>query len=144
MVRRGRATDDRLQNSQLSQQRASTASLTAGLQLARANLDALRLRAPVAGQLSGFSIQVGQSMQRGERIGQIDSPGRNKLQAGVDEFFLGRVATGQVARIDAGGRSYRARVTRILPQVQNGQFQVELQFLGEEPQGLQRLSLIHI
>jgi HlyD family secretion protein len=138
VVRRGRATDDRLQNSQLSQQRASTASLTAGLQLARANLDALRLRAPVAGQLSGFSIQVGQSMQRGERIGQIDSPGRNKLQAGVDEFFLGRVATGQVARIDAGGRSYRARVTRILPQVQNGQFQVELQFLGEEPQGLQR------
>ena len=138
VLRQGQATDDRLLRSQLAQQRASTSILESGLQLARANLDALKLRAPVAGQLSGFSIQVGQSMQRGERIGQIDSPGRNKLQAGVDEFFLGRVATGQVARIDAGGRSYRARVTRILPQVQNGQFQVELQFLGEEPQGLQR------
>jgi HlyD family secretion protein len=98
----------------------------------------LNLRAPVAGQLSGFSIQVGQSMSRGERIGQIDSPGRNKLQAGVDEFFLGRVEVGQQARIEAGGRAHKARVTKIFPQVQNGQFQIELQFIGAEPAGLQR------
>lgn len=138
VVRQGRSTDDKLQRSQLAQQRASTASLQAGLELARANLDALNLRAPVAGQLSGFSIQVGQSMSRGERIGQIDSPGRNKLQAGMDEFFLGRVEVGQKARIDAGSRAYLARVTKILPQVQNGQFQIELQFVGTEPERLQR------
>ncbi|OWK31051.1 efflux RND transporter periplasmic adaptor subunit [Sphingomonas dokdonensis] len=138
VVSQGRSTDDTLQRGQLAQQRASTASLQAGLELARANLDALNLRAPVAGQLSGFSIQVGQSMSRGERIGQIDSPGRNKLQAGVDEFFLGRVEVGQQARIEAGSRSYRARVSRILPQVQNGQFQIELQFVGAEPERLQR------
>lgn len=138
VVRQGRATDDKLQNGQLAQQRASTASLQTGLELARANLDALNLRAPVAGQLSGFSIQVGQSMSRGERIGQIDSPGRNKLQAGVDEFFLGRVEVGQKARIEAGGRAHLARVTKIFPQVQNGQFQIELQFIGAEPARLQR------
>ncbi|ONF95378.1 efflux RND transporter periplasmic adaptor subunit [Sphingomonas jeddahensis] len=138
VVRQGRSTDEQLQRGQLAQQRASTASLQTGLELARANLDALNLRAPVAGQLSGFSIQVGQSMQRGERIGQIDSPGRNKLQAGVDEFFLGRVEVGQTARIEAGGRDHRARVTKIFPQVQNGQFQIELQFVGAEPAGLQR------
>ena len=86
VVRRSQATDERLQGSQLAQQRASAESMQSSLKLARANLDALNLRAPVAGQLSGFSIQVGQSLQRGERIGQIDSPGRNKLMAGVDEF----------------------------------------------------------
>ncbi|MCC2979805.1 MULTISPECIES: efflux RND transporter periplasmic adaptor subunit [unclassified Sphingomonas] len=138
VVRQGRSTDEKLQRGQLAQQRASTASLQAGLQLARANLDALNLRAPVSGQLSGFSIQVGQSMSPGERIGQIDSPGRNKLQAGVDEFFLGRVEVGQKARIDAGTRTHMARVTKIFPQVQNGQFQIELQFLGVEPERLQR------
>ncbi|MFL0413293.1 efflux RND transporter periplasmic adaptor subunit [uncultured Sphingomonas sp.] len=141
VLRQGQTTDDRLLRSQLAQQRASTGSLQAGLELARANLEALKLRAPVAGQLSGFSIQVGQSMQRGERIGQIDSPGRNKLRAGVDEYYLGRVAVGQRATIEtAGGRGERqqARVTKIFPQVQNGQFEIELQFVGTEPAGLQR------
>jgi len=138
VVRRSQATDERLQGNQLAQQRASAASMQSSLKLARANLDALNLRAPVAGQLSGFSIQVGQSLQRGERIGQIDSPGRNKLMAGVDEFYLGRVQLGQKANVDWGGKTFAARVTKIYPQVQNGQFQVDLQFIGTEPANIQR------
>lgn len=137
-LRRSRATDAKLQSSQLAQQRASMASMQSGLDIARANLDALKLRAPVAGQLSGFNVQVGQSLSRGERIGQIDSPGRNKLMAGVDEFYLGRVQLGQKANIDLNGKTFPARVTKIYPQVQNGQFQVDLQFVGPEPADLQR------
>ncbi|MCP3730018.1 efflux RND transporter periplasmic adaptor subunit [Sphingomonas sp. MG17] len=137
-MRRSRATDERLQSSQLAQQRASMASMRAGLDIARANLDALKLRAPVAGQLSGFNVQVGQSLSRGERIGQIDSPGRNKLMAGVDEFYLGRVQLNQKANIELAGKSFPAKVTKIYPQVQNGQFQVDLQFVGPEPADLQR------
>lgn len=137
-LRRSQATDARLQNSQLSQQQQAARSMQSGLAIARANLDALQLRAPVAGQLSGFSVQVGQSLQRGERVGQIDSPGRNKLIAGVDEFYLGRVQLQQKASLDFGGKRYAARVTKIYPQVQNGQFQVDLQFLGDEPANIQR------
>ncbi|RIA44541.1 HlyD family secretion protein [Hephaestia caeni] len=137
-VKNSQATDERLQASQLAQQSAAAQSLESGLEIARRNLDALNLRAPVTGQLSGFSIQVGQSLQQGERIGQVDSPGRNKLIAGVDEFYLGRVAVGQKATVDWGGKSYPTRVTKIYPQVQNGQFQVDLQFLGDEPGDLQR------
>ena len=137
-LRRSQGNDERLQTSQLSQQAQSAQSMRAGLDIARANLDALNLRAPVTGQLSGFSIQIGQSLQRGERIGQIDSPGRNKLIAGVDEFYLGRVEIGQTADVDANGKRFRAKVTKIYPQVQNGQFQVDLQFIGDEPQNIQR------
>lgn len=138
VLQRSQASDERLQSSQLDQQKASMKSMSAGLGIARNNLDALNLKAPVTGKLSGFSIQIGQSLQRGERIGQIDSPGRNKLQAGVDEFYLGRVQVGQSASVDWNGKTFRARVTKIYPQVQNGQFQVDLQFLGDEPQGVQR------
>ena len=138
VLQRSQATDERLQSSQLTQQRASMASMQSGLSLARANLEALNLRAPVAGQLSGFSIQVGQSLQRGERIAQIDSPGRNKLQAGVDEFYLGRVQLGQKASVEVSGRTYAAKVTKIYPQVQNGQFQLDLQFTAAEPANIQR------
>lgn len=135
---RTQATDERLQTSQLAQLRQAADSMNSGLALARQNLESLKLRAPVSGQLSGFSIQVGQSMNRGERIGQIDSPGSNKLIAGVDEFYLGRVVVGQKATIEQNGKSYPLKVTKIYPQVRNGQFEVDLQFIGKEPDGLQR------
>ena len=143
-LRRTAATDERLQSTQLAQLRASTASLNQSLNLANASLDALNLRAPVTGQLTSFSIQVGQSFTRGERLGQIDSAGRNKLRAQVDEFYLGRVAEGQVATAEVGGRPYRMRVSKIYPQVRNGAFEVDLQFIGAEPADLQRGQTVQI
>ncbi len=137
-VRDAQATDSRLQSSQLAQLRATARSLQTALSIARENLDQLNLRAPVDGQLSSFSIQIGESMSRGERLGQIDSPGRNKLRAQVDEFYLGRVQPGQVATVDYGGRSYRLKVAKIYPQVKNGVFEADLWFTGGEPQGIQR------
>jgi HlyD family secretion protein len=138
VLARAQATDERLQSSQLAQLRISAVSLESSLGLARANLDALNLRAPVAGTLSAFSIQVGQSMARGERLGQIDSPGRNKLVAGVDEFYLARVQPGQNAIVDWNGKTYKMRVAKIYPTVRNGQFEIDLQFLGDEPPQIQR------
>ncbi len=136
--RRAKASDERLQSSQLAQLRESARSLTASLGISRATLEALNLRAPVSGQLTAFSIQLGQSMQRGERLGQIDSPGRSKLVADVDEFYLGRVVLGQRAAIDLDGRRHALKVSKVYPQVRNGQFQVDLVFVGPEPKGMQR------
>ena len=144
VLRRTQATDERLQSSQLAQLRQSAAALNASLDIARATLDALNLRAPVSGQLTAFSIQVGQSFNRGERLGQIDSAGRNKLRAQVDEFYLGRVAEGQIATAEVGGRPYRMRVSKIYPQVRNGAFEIDLQFVGQEPADLQRGQTVQI
>ena len=144
VLRRQQATEERLQSSQLAQLRASSAALGQSLELARASLDALNLRAPVAGQLTSFSIQIGQSLSRGERLGQIDSAGRNKLRAQVDEFYLGRVAEGQVANAEIAGRAYRIRVSKIYPQVRNGTFEIDLQFVGPEPRDLQRGQTVQV
>ncbi|MGZ8346790.1 MAG: efflux RND transporter periplasmic adaptor subunit [Allosphingosinicella sp.] len=144
VIRRTQSTDEQLQSSQLAQLRASTTALNQSLELARLSLDALNLRAPVAGQLTSFSIQVGQSFNRGERLGQIDSAGRNKLRAQVDEFYLGRVAEGQIASAEVAGRPYRMRVSKIYPQVRNGAFEVDLQFVGPEPADLQRGQTVQI
>lgn len=138
VVQRTRRTDERLQSSQLAQLRASAASLESSLALARASLDALNLRAPVSGTLSAFSIQVGQSMARGERLGQIDSAGRNKLSATVDEFHLPRIQPGQQASVDWNGKTYPLTVAKIYPTVVNGTFEIDLQFKGDEPPQLQR------
>jgi HlyD family secretion protein len=132
------ATEERLQASQLTQLRNAAAGLTTNLRLARASLEALVIRAPVAGQLSGFSPQVGQSLARGERLGQIDSAGRNKLVAEIDEFYLGRIAPGQKATVEWQGRAWPLHVTKIYPQVTNGSFTADLGFDAGEPPALQR------
>jgi HlyD family secretion protein len=138
VLRTGAAKDERLQVNQLAQLREAASGLSSSLVLARASLNQLNLRAPVAGQLTAFSIQVGQSMKRGERLGQIDSPGRNKIIAGVDEFYLSRVALGQRATLEWNDKTYQLKVSKISPEVRNGEFEIECQFIGVEPTGVQR------
>lgn len=130
--------NEALQRSQLAQLRAAAASLNRSMGVAQGSLSQLRIRAPVTGQLSGFDIQLGQSLQQGERIGQIDSAGGDKLQADVDEFYLGRVAVGQTATADIEGKTYRLKVAKVYPQVRNGEFQIDLVFVGPEPASMQR------
>ena len=132
------AEDEGLQTSQLQQLRAAAVSLNGSMGIARGSLGQLNIRAPVTGQLSGFDIQLGQSLQQGQRVGQIDSAGGNKLQADVDEFYLGKVAVGQKAAAEIEGKTYRLKVAKVYPQVRNGQFQIDLVFLGAEPASVQR------
>jgi HlyD family secretion protein len=138
ILRRSVSQTEALQVSQLQQLRAAAASLNTSMGVARNSLAQLNIRAPVTGQLSGFDIQLGQSLQQGERIGQIDSAGADKLQADVDEFYLGRVAVGQTASADVNGKTYRMKVAKVYPNVRNGQFQIDLVFIGPEPTGVQR------
>ena len=101
------------------------------------NLDDLNVRAPVDGKLSGFNIEIGQSIERGGRLGQIDDPDGYKLNVQIDEFYLGRVDIGQVATAEHGRDEYDLRITKIYPQVNNGQFEVDMAF-DEEPENLRR------
>jgi HlyD family secretion protein len=138
ILKRSVAQSEALQTSQLSQLRSAATSLNSSMGIARANLGQLSIRAPVTGELSGFDIQLGQSLQQGERIGQIDSAGGNKLQADVDEYYLGRVRVGQAAAADIDGKTYRLHVAKVYPQVRNGQFQIDLVFDGPAPASVQR------
>ena len=137
ILRRQQSTDERLQSRQLAQLTQTAATLNSGLNIARGSLDALNLRAPVSGNLTAFSIQVGQSLDRGERLGQIDTEG-NKLVAQVDEFYLGRVQEGQVATAEVGGKTFRLKLAKIYPQVRNGTFEVDFHFVGAAPSSVQR------
>jgi HlyD family secretion protein len=138
ILKRTIAQTEAMQESQLKQLRIAAASLNSSMGVAQSSLGQLNIRAPVTGQLSGFDIQLGQSLQQGERVGQIDSAGGDKLQADVDEFYLGRVAVGQTATADIDGKTYRLKVAKVYPQVRNGQFQIDLLFMGPEPQSMQR------
>ena len=130
-------TDARLQEEQLRQLRAAGSQLETSLGFARKNLDDLNVRAPVAGKLSGFNVEVGQSIERGGRLGQIDDPDAYKINVSIDEFYLGRVDLGQTAVAAHDGRELDLTIAKIYPQVRDGQFEVDMVF-AEEPVGLRR------
>jgi HlyD family secretion protein len=131
------ATDARLQEQQLEQLRAASVQLQESLALARKNLDDLNIRAPIAGKLSGFNIEVGQSIDRGGRLGQIDDPDQFRLNVRIDEYYLGRVALQQTASVEHNGRDMEANVSKIYPQVKDGQFEVDMLF-EQQPEDLRR------
>ena len=79
---------------------------------------------PVSGKLSGFNVEVGQSIERGGRIGQIDDPDDFKLRASIDEFYLGRVAIGQAGSFDRSGSSYQPGHDRWLTERNAGHHEV--------------------
>ena len=131
------ATDARLQEQQLNQLRIAGNQLRSSLDFARKNLDDLNVRAPITGRLSGFNIEVGQSIERGGRLGQIDDPDGFKLNVRIDEYYLGRVDLQQVAIAEHNRRSLDLEIAKIYPQVNDGQFEVDMTFV-DEPIGLRR------
>ena len=137
------ATDARMQEQQLRQLRDAGGQLEAGLGFARENLGDLSVRAPVAGKLSGFNIEIGQSIARGGRLGQIDDPDGFKLNVRIDEYYLGRVDLQQVAAAEHNGRDLGLQITKIYPQVNEGQFEVDMLF-GEDPVGLRRGQTLQV
>jgi HlyD family secretion protein len=113
------------------------ASLNQVLTLVRATTQALVVRAPTSGRLTDFRLEVGTSVKQGDHLGRIDTPERYKLSALVDEFYLSRVAPGLAGTADIGGKNVPVVLTRVNSQVKDRRFEIELEFSGETPEGLQ-------
>ncbi len=120
------------------------AQLGRSLAMVRRSLDALTIRAPVSGRLTAFTLQPGQTLSPGDPVGQIDSEGSWKLTADVDQFYLGRVETGLPARASIGGETIQVTVIKVLPQVTDGQFRVELGFKDAPPAKLNRGQTVDV
>jgi HlyD family secretion protein len=120
----------------LDQLETAIGGLDSGLQLVQATVDALVVRAPVAGRLTDFRLQVGESISTGKNVGRIDDPSRFKLAAQVDEFYLSRIASGRPGKVEHEGRSYPLRIGSVYPQVKEGRFSAELLFIDAQPPGL--------
>jgi len=131
------STDARMQEQQMRQLRDAGSQLQTGLRFAQANLADLSVKAPVTGKLSGFNIEIGQSIERGGSLGQIDDPDAYKLNVQIDEYYLGRVDLQQFAVAENNRREFKLQVTKIYPQVNAGKFEVDMMF-DADPVGLRR------
>lgn len=130
--------DEALQAAQIGRLREALDAMNRNLEIARENLDNLVITAPIAGHLTLLDANVGESKAPGQRIGQVDEQDAFKVSAFIDEYYLPRVALGQVATLELSGGEHALEVTKIYPDVRNRQFQIELEFAGDAPALLRR------
>ena len=122
-----------------TEMRASTTErLAANLAAAKRQLDALIVRAPADGVLTGLDVHVGEEMARGQHLGQVDRDGGFMVTAEIDEFFLARVKPGQRFDIILDGTNRSLTIRKIYPQVKAGKFRIDLAWEGAAPPGLRR------
>lgn len=140
VTRMSQETDARMQEQQLERSRLDSQNLERNLGIARTSLENLNMKAQIAGQLSGFNLELGQTVGRGEAIGQIDDPYNFKLEVQIDEFYLNRVDLGQTGVYVRPGDNaeFPMRIQKIYPDVQNNQFKIDMVFTEEQPADIRR------
>ncbi len=130
--------EDHMSEVQLAQADKTIERLQIGLELISKQIDSLVLRAPISGHLSSISAEIGQKINPGQRIGQIDILDKLKIRAGVDQFYNSKVSVGVKGKFTLDGEKYEVEVIKIYPEVINDRFTVDLAFIGDPPEDVKR------
>jgi len=124
--------------SQMKELNASEYRMMASLSGVGKILENLTLRSPIDGQLSTPQLEIGQGVSSGQRLGQVDVMGAYKVRCPIDELYLPRISTGLESTFKFAGKQYKLKIKYIYPTIANGRFEVDMDFDGEEPQGIRR------
>ncbi|CAC9973871.1 efflux RND transporter periplasmic adaptor subunit [Flavobacterium panici] len=122
---------------QISQINRSIQTMEISLEILRNNKKNFLITAPESGRLTSFEPVLGKTFQAGESIGKIDSKKGYKLSADVDEFYLEKIREGLKGQVEFKGKTLEVIVTKVIPEVKNGHFIVELAFTSKEEIALQ-------
>ncbi len=114
------------------------------LQVMRKKVGDLIVRAPVDGQLTSLDAEIGQSKNKGERLGQIDVMNGFKVRVDIDEHYLSRIFIGLMGEASFAGKNYKLTIKKVFSQIANGRFQVDMQFNDSVPQGIRRGQTLQI
>lgn len=121
-------TQKALRSQQLAQLDGSVKRLSRSLDVASSILEHLTVRAPQSGILTSLTAEVGQYINQGERLGQIDGTSGHRLTALISEYYLEKVSVGTMGTANIDSNHFPVRVTKVYPEVANGTFRIELEF----------------
>lgn len=127
-----------------SQAQQTIARTQNALQVMRRKVGDLIVRAPVDGQLTSLDAEIGQSKNKGERLGQIDVLSGFKARVDIDEHYITRIFTDLVGDFTLGDKTYKLKIKKIFTQVTNGRFQVDMEFIDTVPPGIRRGQTLQI
>lgn len=149
-LRRRKLTEDILRQDsisvrlQMSQESESYQQMKNTLALMRKKVGDLVVRAPLDGQLTSLDAEIGQTKNKGQRLGQVDVTSGFKVRAEIDEHYITRIFTGLNGEFTLAGKSYQLKIKKVYTQVTNGRFQVDMEFTGAVPAGIRRGQTLQI
>jgi HlyD family secretion protein len=149
-VRRKKLTDDILKQDaeqvdlMTKQDKESLQKMQNTLALMRRKVGDLIVRSPIDGQLTSLDAEIGQSINRGTRLGQIDVTTGFKVRVDIDEHYISRIYTGLMGEFTFVAKDYQLKIRKVYTQVTNGRFQVDMEFMGKVPDGIRRGQTLQI
>lgn len=106
--------------------------------LSRANnrTNGLVVRAPISGQLSYLAVTPGQQVSMGMSIGQIKDLSQYKVHTSLNEYYIDRITAGLPAKISYQDKTFPLSISRVVPEVKERSFDVDLVFSGQKPSNI--------
>ncbi|MFA6334159.1 MAG: efflux RND transporter periplasmic adaptor subunit [Bacteroidales bacterium] len=114
------------------------------LDLVHERLGDLNVKATVDGQLGMLDAEVGQSINGGQRIGQINVLNDFKVNAQIDEHYIDRIVRGLTASLERNEINFNLTVKKVYPDVREGQFRIDLVFEGQKPDNIRTGQTYHV
>lgn len=130
--------DATFREQQIEQIDRSILMMERNLNAIRKNLENLVVKAPVSGQLTSFDHEIGENKLKGQNLGRIDVMGGFRISALIDEHFLSRVHLNQTGSFLLNGHGFQLVTNKILPQVENRQFEIKMAFEDSIPENVRR------
>lgn len=130
--------------SQIASLEDSLNRMKGNLEITKSKQENLTLRAPISGHLTAMSAEVGQSLQPGQRIGQVDVLDGFKIRVPIDEHFISRISEGLKGKFDFGGKEHNLVIKKKYPEVKDGRFEVDMNFPDKEAEGITRGQSLQI
>lgn len=96
-------------------------------------LNDLVVCAPISGQLSFVSVTPGQQVQSGASIAEIKVLDQFKVHTSLSEYYIDRITTGLPATVLYQGKRYPLKITKVVPEVKDRMFDVDLVFTADMP-----------
>jgi multidrug efflux pump subunit AcrA (membrane-fusion protein) len=122
-------------SAQVQAQRQQVERLRSIAQFRHKEVDALHVRAGVAGVLQELPLQPGQSVAVGALVAKVAQPDRLKAELRVPETQAKDVQLGQKATVDTRNGIVVGKVARIDPAAVSGTVKVDVHFDGPLPAG---------
>jgi HlyD family secretion protein len=114
------------------------------LKVVQTRREDLNVKAPVDGQLGLLDAEIGESINKGQRIGQINILDNFKIKALIDEHYIDRVKRELPATLDRNGTNFNLKVRKVYPEVRNGQFEIDMVFDNQTPDNIRTGQTYHI
>lgn len=121
---------------QMAQLESDLENMRRSLALIRERRAKLTVSAPVAGELGFLDVELGQNISVGQMVGRINVLTGHKIEAEIDEHYIDRVVTGLSGEFDRRDTTFSLKVKKVYPDVREGKFQADLEFVGEKPSNI--------